>query len=67
MCSFIVGLTLDFGFEMELEVDVAVWHSDIDPVLLEERFQDFEARSLYLVLLSDVVSLAFKAQLCIKD
>jgi hypothetical protein len=32
MCCFIVGLPLDFEFEMDLEVDVVVWCSDIDLV-----------------------------------
>jgi hypothetical protein len=36
MFCFIVGLPLNVGYEMDLEVDVAVWHSDIDPVMLED-------------------------------
>jgi len=32
MCCFIVGLPLDVGFEIYLEVDAAVWCSDIDPI-----------------------------------
>jgi hypothetical protein len=35
MCCFIVELRLDVGFEMDLETDAAVWHSNIDLVLLE--------------------------------
>jgi len=31
----VVGPPLDVGFEMNLEADVAVWCSDIDPVILE--------------------------------
>jgi hypothetical protein len=36
MCCFIVELPLDVGFEMDLEADVAVWRSDIDPIMLED-------------------------------
>jgi len=32
---FIVGPSSDVGFEMDLEVDVTVWCSDIVPVMLE--------------------------------
>jgi hypothetical protein len=32
MCCFIVEPLLDIGFEMSLEADATVWHSDIDSV-----------------------------------
>jgi hypothetical protein len=32
MCCFIVGLSLDVEFEIDIEADAVVWHSDIDPV-----------------------------------
>jgi hypothetical protein len=66
MCSFIVGLPLDVGFEMDLGVVSAVWHSDIDLVMLEDWLQDYEDHSWYLVLLGDVVGLASEDWLCIK-
>jgi len=36
MCCFIVKLPLDVELELDLEVDVAFWHSDIDLVMLED-------------------------------
>jgi hypothetical protein len=44
MCCFIVEIHLDVGFKMDLEVDAAVWGSDIDLVTLEDWVQDFENR-----------------------
>jgi len=29
---YLVRLPLDFGFDMDLEVDAAVWRSDINPI-----------------------------------
>jgi hypothetical protein len=36
MCCFIVILSLDVGFEMDLEADMAVCRGDIDKVMLED-------------------------------
>jgi hypothetical protein len=66
MCCFIIGLPLDVRFEMDLEADAQVWRSDIDSVMLEDWLQDSEDYSWKLVLLGDIVSLAFEVRLCIK-
>jgi hypothetical protein len=42
---FIVGPPLDARFEMDLEADASIWHSDINLVIFEDRLQDFEGRS----------------------
>jgi hypothetical protein len=51
---------------MDLEADAQVWRSDIDSVMLEDWLQDSEDYSWKLVLLGDIVSLAFEVRLCIK-
>jgi hypothetical protein len=45
MCCFIVGPPLDVSLEMDLEAVAAVWRSDIDPVMLEDRLEDFQGCS----------------------
>lgn len=36
MCCLIVELPLDVGFEIDLKADVAVCHSNIDQVMLDD-------------------------------
>jgi len=45
MRCFIVELPLGVGFGMDLKADAAVWHSVIDPIMLEDWLQNFEDHS----------------------